>query len=94
VTDVQVSDNPEKRRFEALVNGRVAGFLFYQERDGQLVLVHTQVGGEWEGQGVGSRLVSGALESIRERGLRMTPVCPFVRSYLERHPGYSELVAE
>jgi uncharacterized protein len=94
VADVAVVENPEKRRYEAIVGDQVAGFLFYQERDGRLVLVHTEVGDEWEGQGIGSRLVSGTLDAIRARGQRIEPVCPFVRGYIERHPEYADLVAE
>ena len=34
-----------------------------------------------------------ALDDIRARGLRMRPFCPFVKSYLERHPEYDDLIA-
>jgi uncharacterized protein len=37
--------------------------------------------------------VAGALDDIRERGLRLIPICPFVRSYLERHPEQADVVA-
>lgn len=94
MADVQVADNPEKSRYEASIDGDLAGVVFYQEREGKLILLHTEVGEEWEGRGVGSRLVAGTLESIRERGLGVVPICPFVRSYIERHPEYGELVAE
>ena len=94
MTEVRVSDNAASQRYEAHVDGRLAGQLFYQERDGALVLIHTEVAGEFEGQGIGSRLVAGTLESIRERGLGITPLCPFVVSYLERHPEYGDLVVE
>ncbi len=88
-----VRDNPDKRRYEALVDDEVAGFLFYRAREGELVLIHTEVGEEFEGQGIGSKLVAGALDDIRARGLRIVPICPFVKAYLERHPEHSDLVA-
>jgi predicted GNAT family acetyltransferase len=88
-----VRDNPEKLRYEALVDGRVAGLLFYRAREGELVLVHTEVADEFEGQGIGGRLVAGALDDIRARGLRIVPICPFVKAYLRRHPEYTDLIA-
>jgi predicted GNAT family acetyltransferase len=88
-----VRDNPEKLRYEALVDGRVAGLLFYRAREGELVLVHTEVADEFEGQGIGGRLVAGALDDIRARGLRIVPICPFVKGYLRRHPEYTDLIA-
>jgi len=90
---VTIRDNPDKRRFEAVVDGEVAGIVFYQERDGALVLVHTEVADEFEGQGVGSRLAAGALDEARARGVPVVPLCPFVRGYIDRHPEYADLVA-
>jgi predicted GNAT family acetyltransferase len=37
--------------------------------------------------------VAGALEDVRRRGLEVVPLCPFVRSYLERHPDDADLIA-
>jgi uncharacterized protein len=92
--DVEVVDNPELQRFEARVDGVVAGEIVYREgADGRLVLLHTEVDEGLEGHGVGGRLVAGALEDVRRRGLTIVPLCPFVRAYLARHPEYADLVA-
>lgn len=93
MTEIQVGDNPAKRRYEVLVDGAVAGYVFYQQREDALVLIHTEVGEEFEGKGVGSRLAAGTLDDVRARGLRIVPVCPFIKSYIERHPEYADLVA-
>lgn len=47
---------------------------------------HTAVPEAAEGQGVGSRLVRGALDAAREAGWTVVAQCPFVASYIERHP--------
>jgi predicted GNAT family acetyltransferase len=92
--DVQVVDNPELQRFEARVDGTVAGVIVYRERPGNgLVLLHTEVDDAVEGKGVGSRLAAGALDDVRRRGLTVVPLCPFVSAYLKRHPEYADLVA-
>lgn len=88
-----VQDNPAKRRYEAIVDGEVAGYVSYQEQEGELVLIHTEVAEEFEGQGIGSRLAGGTLDDIRARSLRIVPLCPFIKSFIERHPDYSDLVA-
>jgi len=46
-----------------------------------------------EGRGLAARLVAGALDDIRARGLHVVPICPFVSSYISRHPDYGDLVA-
>jgi uncharacterized protein len=88
---VEVVDNPGEHQFEARVGGALAGRLYYRERAGSLALVHTEVSDEFEGRGVGGRLVSGALDLIRARGLKVTVVCPFAAAYVEKHPEYSDL---
>lgn len=90
---IDVTDNPEKRRYEARVDGELAGALFYQPLPDGLVLVHTEVAEEFEGRGVGGRLVAGALDDVRRRRLVVKVVCPFARAYIERHPEYADLVA-
>jgi len=91
--EITVVENEQAHRFEARTpDGEVAGFLSYLSRPGHLVLVHTQVAEEYDGQGIGSALVRQALDRIRERGLTMVPQCPFVAGYLRRHPGYDDLV--
>ena len=64
----------------------------YVREPGTVVLVHTEIEPKAEGQGVGSQLVAGALADIRSRGLKLVPVCPFVRAYIVQHSEYDDLV--
>ena len=83
---VEVVDNPASSRYEAHVGDRLAGFVTYQKRPTSVVLVHTEVDDDFEGRGIGSRLASSVLETLRTAGLKVEPVCPFIASYIERHP--------
>lgn len=83
----RVVDNPGELRYELRLGDALAGHLRYTiEDDGTVVLVHAEVDPQREGQGLGSVLVQGALDDLRERGLEYVPVCPFVTAYLRRHP--------
>jgi predicted GNAT family acetyltransferase len=88
---VTVVDAPERSRYEATVDGTVAGFVVYRLRGQRLVLVHTEVEPAFEGKGVGSALAKAALEDIRRRGLVAVVQCPFITAYLRRHPEYADL---
>jgi uncharacterized protein len=90
--EVTVRDNEEEGRYEARIGGDVIGAILYQEQPGRLTLIHTEVDSAVEGKGVASRLIAGTLEDVRRRGLAIVPVCPFVRSYLRRHPEQADLV--
>lgn len=89
----EVTHNQEQRRFELLLKPGESAFITYaEEAPGVLTLTHTEVPAGYEGQGVGSRLVRGALELIRARGAKIVPACPFISSYLERKPEYRDLL--
>jgi predicted GNAT family acetyltransferase len=89
-----VRDNTDKGRFEAVdESGVVAGFAAYRRREGRVVFTHTEVDDAFEGRGVGSTLVRAALDAVRDEGVQVVPLCPFVRSYIHRHPEYADLVA-
>jgi predicted GNAT family acetyltransferase len=92
--DYVVSDNPGELRYEIRLHGELLGLIRYVREPGRIVLVHTEVEPAAEGHGIGSRLVVGALDDIRSRGLRLVPVCPFVREYLRRHPEWNDLVTQ
>lgn len=83
---ITVRDNPDELRYELLVDGTLAGEILYRLRSDAVVLVHTEIAPQFEGQGLGSKLVAGVLADIRARGLRPVAVCPFVRAYLQAHP--------
>jgi predicted GNAT family acetyltransferase len=88
-----VRDDPAGSRYELLLDGVRAGELHYLPTRGPVVLVHTEVAPELEGRGLAGRLIAGALDDLRARGLTLIPACPFVKSYLQRHPEYADLVA-
>jgi predicted GNAT family acetyltransferase len=91
---LSVRDNREELRYELVRGAEVLGFLLYRiEPDGAVVLVHTDVEPAYEGQGLGSVLVKGALDDLREREVRAIPLCPFVRAYIRRHPEYTPVSA-
>lgn len=89
---VRVQNNPEELRYELIVDDQLGGEILYRVTPDAVAFLHTEVSPALEGQGLASELVSAALADIRERGLRVVPICPFVRAYIRRHPEYRDLV--
>ena len=90
-TAVEVTDAPERSRYEAHVAGELAGWAEYTATDQMLVFTHTEVLPAYEGRGVGSALARHALDDVRCRGLRALAVCPFILGWIRRHPKYADL---
>jgi predicted GNAT family acetyltransferase len=92
--DKVVRDNRQEQRFEMeLGEGKMAFIQYMETGEGVVELVHTEVPEEFEGQGIGSRLVKGTFEILQEANLKMKPTCRFVAVYLQRHPEYRSLAA-
>ncbi len=86
-----VRDNAARHRFELNADGHVA-FSEYK-RDGNLLTVmHTEVPAALNGRGIGSALVRGLLDIARAQKLKVKPLCPFVKSYIAKHPQYADLL--
>ena len=92
--DVQIAitDDVDSQRYVVRVDGRRAGLLQYRLRPELIELAHTEIYEEFEGRGLGSQLISFALNDARERKLAVLPFCPFVNDYIQRHRQYAELV--
>ena len=91
MTMQQLRDNRAEQEFTLEVDGQTA-VAAYQREGGVIVFTHTLVPPEIEGRGVGSKLIRGALDSARDQGLRVVPQCPFVKAFIDRHPGYRDLL--
>lgn len=87
-----VKNNPAAQRFEAQVGDQLA-VIQYRRRGNRIIFIHTGVPPALEGQGVGSKLAQFALEYAKAQQLEVVPLCPFVRSYINRHPAYQSLVS-
>jgi uncharacterized protein len=91
--EITVADNPQAARYELTVDGERAGFVTYRQSSGVMAFLHAEVDPARERRGLGSRLVRGALDDARARGLAVRPVCPFVQWFMETHAEYQDLRA-
>lgn len=91
--DASVSHDPEQQRYELTIDG-VTAIAEYRLADGSAAFTHTLVPPQLEGKGVGSRLIAGALSDVRRRGLKVRPLCPFVKHYIEKHQEFRDLLAD
>lgn len=83
---VEVSDRPERHRYEILVDGELAGVAAYRiVNPRRFVFTHTEVDGNFAHQGLGSKLIGAAMSDVQRRGIEVVPECPFVHKYLTEH---------
>ena len=93
MADVETRKNEDAQRYEAYIDGDQVGFAAYDLTDRLVVFTHTEVEDRCEGMGVGSALARAALDDVRAEGKRkVLPLCPFIKSWIEHHEDYQDLV--
>ena len=88
-----VIHNSDECRYEIHVDGILAGYTQAFEDGDVVTFPHTVVFDQFEGQGLASELVTGALDDIRVRGKLVVATCPYVSKFIARHPDYKDLLA-
>ena len=88
----EVTDVPERERFEITVDGELAGFTQYARRPGLIAYLHTEIDPAFGGRGLGSELIAAAVAAARSEELEVLPFCQFVRGWFEKHSEELDLV--
>lgn len=92
-TKPTITLNHAHHRFELLTDGKLSLVAFFQPDDHTLALTHTEVDPALEGKGVGSSLVRQVLEYTEQHDQKIVPLCPFVATYIKRHPDWQRVVS-
>lgn len=87
-----VRQNVDLSRFELEIEGQIA-FVQYRLADGVMNFTHTEVPRALRERGIGTQVVLGALAAVREQGLKVRPLCSFVRATTAQHPRLQDLLA-
>jgi predicted GNAT family acetyltransferase len=92
LNNVNVAHNEEAKRFEIQVDG-MSALLTYRRFPGRIIVDHTEVPKPFEGHGLAAKLVRFVLDYARINHLRVVPLCPYVSSFVRKHPEYQDLVS-
>jgi predicted GNAT family acetyltransferase len=92
LNNLAVTHNAEAKRFELLIDG-LRALLTYRRFPGSIVFDHTEVPKPLEGKGLAAKLARFALDFARANHLRVVPLCPYVSSFIRKHPEYEDLVS-
>lgn len=88
---VPLHDNKRDQQFEMEFDNHLA--VIEYETEGNIIsLLHTGVAPELEGKGAGTAIVEKVLTEIKNRGMELIPLCPFVVAYIKRHPEWESII--
>lgn len=85
-------DNALFSRFELYRNGVMAGYVQYDMRGGDVLLLHTVVDPRFRRQGLEPVLMQAVLLNAHRRRLAVMPYCPEAQEFLSAHPQFLSLI--
>jgi len=88
---INFTNNTERSRYELVTDGHIS-YVEYMLPGKKLILTHTEVPKALEGKGIGSKLIDHVLDDAKNLGLKVIPLCPFIASYIKRHPKWNSVL--
>ena len=91
MTEADIRDNPDAKRYELPIGDQVA-VVTYNLSEPNLMITETLVPQRLEGRGIASRLARHVVDDARARELLILPVCPFFAAWFQKHPDQADVV--
>jgi predicted GNAT family acetyltransferase len=90
--DISVVNEEENEVYTAIVGDTALGAITYSRTGNRIVLLAAAVYPEFRRQGVATEMIRRVLDDVRTQGKTMTIICPIVRTFIDKHPQYEDLV--
>ena len=91
--EYKIINNTNSSRIEAKLDSEIIGLIDYELSDDKIMIVpHTEVNTKNEGQGIAGAMTNELLEFAEASGYKVLPICPYTKTYIDRHPEYHKLL--
>lgn len=90
---IQLEETGNKGRAYAGPAAHPLAEMTYSKAGVSLIIIdHTEVGESLRGQGVGRRLLDAIVAMVREKGLKILPLCPYAKSEFVKDPSLRDVL--
>ena len=92
--EIKHKENDSRGMFYMENDKGIYAELTYNKQDNNILIIdHTEVNEELEGQGLATKLVKKTVDFARENQLKIDPLCPFAEVQFERNKSYEDVRA-
>ena len=93
MSDIERHVEGSKGRYVLRIDGAEAELTYSILSPSHIIADHTGVPDEMRGTGAGRQFVERLVADARAEGVKITPLCPFVRAQSRRHPEWADVFA-
>lgn len=91
--NIQQKDDKKHGSFSLLDGEAVAGEMTYTwAGEGMLIIDATDVNENYRGQGVGRQLLDALVTFVREKEVKVIPLCPYAKSVFDKDPSIGDVL--
>lgn len=90
--DLAIVKDEKAGVYDAIAGGQEVGGLIYNVSGDRIVLVSVSVFPQFRNQGAATKIIQHVLDDVRTQGKTATVLCPIVRTYIDNHPEYQDVV--
>ncbi|MEY4929840.1 MAG: hypothetical protein RI909_564 [Bacteroidota bacterium] len=72
-------------------NERLAEMTYSKAGENLIIIDHTEVSDDLRGKGAGKQLIQAAVIYVREKQLKILPLCPFAKAVFDKTPEFHDV---
>ena len=80
----QLNEGERKGNVKYQISDNVLALMTFTKADTTIIIDHTEVDESLRGQGIGRQLLDRIVEMVRQRNMKIIPLCPFAKSVFEK----------
>lgn len=90
---IQHKENNNRGAFFIEDDGEIVAEIVYGKSGGNVLIIeHTEVDKELQGQNIGFELVHKTVDYARTHGLKIAPVCPFAKAVFDKRADFKDVL--
>lgn len=93
IQEVKLEVNDKNGFFHIDIDGKtIAKMTFVFAGNDKIIIDHTEVNEAYNGKGFGKMMVEKAVEYVREKGIKIIPLCPFAKKIIDKTPEFQDVL--
>ena len=89
---IEVTHDTENKKFFVIMEGKECYLRYHMRDNNKIDLYYSYVPYDFRGRGIALEIVKAAFNYAREINLIVVPTCPYIWTFLERHPEYHDVI--
>lgn len=71
---------------------RIAEMVYVMAGPAKMIIEHTEVDESLKGKGIGAKLLEKLVDFVREKGIKVIPLCPFAKATFKRRTDLQDVL--